>query len=246
MFTVHIHTKNGLPATENGYAALKGFESLGCFIMHYENEDDLSHQLRLNDCVVGYISDAIYALDRMDIQRPETIDYPEELDGFYGRKIWKDRLSSVANHPEKWPIFTKSVNQKGFTGVVVKTMADLRGTAHQNVDREVFCSEVVEFVSEWRGFVKRGQIVDVRGYKGRWDVYPDPVVMRRAMEAWTTAPAGCCIDFGVTADGRTLVIECNDGFAMGHYGLNCVMYAKVISARWHQMVGLPDPFIFHK
>ena len=244
MFVVHIHSKNGVPRTENAYAAHHGFTQLGCHVQLFETPAELRRHLGLGDCVVGYISDALLALEEMDQPRPVAIDYPAELGAFYGRRIWADTLAHVAGHPEHWPVFVKSTTQKGFTGRVIATTADLVGTAYQNQDRAVHCSDVVALVSEWRGFVRHGQLVDVRRYHGRWDVFPDPAVMRAALVAWKSRPAGGSIDFGVTADGRTVVVECNDGFALGHYGLDAVLYAKLISARWHELLGQPDPFRF--
>lgn len=241
---MHIHAKNGLPRTENAYAAHHGFAQLGCHLWPFETPAELRRQLGLGDCVVGYISDALLAFDAMDLPRPAPIDYPAELAAFYGRRLWADTLARVADHPERWPVFVKSVAQKGFTGRVVAAAGDLIGTANQYQDLPVYCSEVVELVSEWRGFVRHGQLVDVRRYRGRWDVFPDPAVLRAALAAWTSRPAGGSLDVGITAAGRTVVIECNDGFALGHYGLDAVLYAKLISARWHELIGQPDPFRF--
>ena len=54
-------------------------------------------------------------------------------------------------------------------------------------------------------------------------------------------PAGRAIDLGVTSDGRTLLVEVNDGFALGSYGLDDVTYALLLSARWAELVGTEDP-----
>jgi hypothetical protein len=45
-------------------------------------------------------------------------------------------------------------------------------------------------------------------------------------------PAGYAMDFGLTEDGRTLLVEINDGFALGSYGLDPIQYAKLLSACW--------------
>ena len=250
MFTVHIHTRFDkvlglrIPATENAYAALTGFEQLGCEVRFFDTQDELRTQLGAGDLVVGYISNAVYAFAQLGLPAPPAVDFPIELAAFYGRRIWRGVLSSVADHPETWPVFVKSTAQKGFTGRVVRSARDLQGTAFQNYDRPVICADVVDFVSEWRGFVRHGQLYDLRGYGGRWDVFPDPAVVRAALAAWATKPDGCSIDFVVTHDGRTLVVECNDGYALGHYGLNSLKYAKLISARWHEIMGQPDPYQF--
>lgn len=248
MFTVHIHAKHEptlaclLPATENAYVAMQGFQELGCHIQLFRTTQQLSHRLELGDVVVGYLGEVQFALDELGLSRPPIVDYPTELQPYYGRRMWQERLSAVANQTVPWPVFIKSDDQKGFTGKVIRTTADLIGTAFQGYDRLVHCAEVVEFVSEWRGFVRHGELIDLRRYHGRWDIYPDPVVVRAALAAWDNKPAGCSLDVGVTATGETLVVECNDGFVLGSYGLNHLRYAKLISARWHELLGAPDPF----
>ncbi len=36
------------------------------------------------------------------------------------------------------------------------------------------------------------------------------------------------------------MIEVNDGFSLGGYGLNALDYAKLLSARWCELVGISD------
>lgn len=62
-------------------------------------------------------------------------------------------------------------------------------------------------------------------------------------------PMGCSIDFAVTVkDGKqqTIFLEMNDGYALGNYGLYHLNYAKLISARWSQLLGREDVFDFRK
>jgi len=45
-----------------------------------------------------------------------------------------------------------------------------------------------------------------------------------------------CIDFGVLAEGLgTVVVEVNDSFTMGSYGLLPRAYASMIEARWEEL-----------
>jgi len=44
------------------------------------------------------------------------------------------------------------------------------------------------------------------------------------------------MDFGLTEDGRTLLVEINDGFALGSYGLDPIQYAKLLSACWADII----------
>ena len=50
-------------------------------------------------------------------------------------------------------------------------------------------------------------------------------------------PAGCSADFGVAGDGRTLLVEINDGHSLGCGALVANLYAKLLEARWDEIVG---------
>ena len=129
---------------------------------------------------------------------------------------------------------------KKFTGRVVETLSDLRGTADQEYNVPIWVSEVVPFVREWRVFVRYGKVLDVRPYKGKWQLHYDDTVIERAVAAFTDAPCGYAMDFGVTAGGKTLLVEVNDGYSLGAYGLFFVDYAKLLSARWAELTGTTD------
>ncbi|WP_297417827.1 ATP-grasp domain-containing protein [Clostridium sp.] len=59
------------------------------------------------DIIVSYVDDVRIALYKYNIITPE-IDYPEELKDYLGRKVWKTKLSVIANNPEKWSVFKKN------------------------------------------------------------------------------------------------------------------------------------------
>lgn len=92
-------------------------------------------------------------------------------------------------------------------------------------DFPVICSEVVDFVSEYRCFVKYGEILDVRHYRRNWSKAPSREVIEQAIAAYSGAPAGYAADFGVTSDGRTLLVEVNDSYSLCPYGLRPELYA---------------------
>ncbi|MCI6682015.1 MAG: ATP-grasp domain-containing protein [Parafannyhessea umbonata] len=84
------------------------------------------------------------------------IDYPEELRPFLGRRLWKTTVDHVSTEVGTWPLFVKPVEGKRFTGCVVADTRDLIGKGCCGEDFPVICSEVVDFVSEYRCFVRRG------------------------------------------------------------------------------------------
>lgn len=67
---------------------------------------------------------------------------------------------------------------------------------------------------------------------------PDTGTVRAAVAAYAEAPVAYSLDFGVTADGRTLLVEANDAFALGAYGLEPVVYARMLEDRWLELVGV--------
>lgn len=43
---------------------------------------------------------------------------------------------------------------------------------------------------------------------------------------------------------KTILVEFNDAYALGNYGLHHIAYAKLISARWSQLLDRPDELNF--
>ena len=103
-------------------------------------------------------------------------------------------------------------------------------------DEECFVSDIVDFVSEYRGYVIKGKLEGIKHYLGDFRVFPDMKIVDSAVKDYISAPAGYSIDFGVTSDGRTLLIECNDGWSLGNYGLESKLYCKLLTNRWLEIM----------
>lgn len=234
--------KNSIPHNYNFMNAYQGFYEMGFEIVPFHDNTTLQKS-NIEDVVVGYVNMVRTRLYNFGIIAPE-MDYPDELKKYLGRKVWKTKMNEINNNPDSWPVFVKPIEDKQFTGIVVRSTKDLIGCGIQGVNQDVYCSEIVEFVAEWRCFVRYGKILSVRPYKGDWRVHYDYMVIEKAVREFVTAPAGYAIDFGVTSDGRTLLIEVNDGYALGCYGLYCLDYAKLLSARWAELTNTDDECAF--
>lgn len=140
------------------------------------------------------------------------------------------KLRAIANHPDNWNVFIKLVEDKKFTGVVVRSTKDWVGCGTYGEDPDMLCSEIVKFAAEWRCFVRYGNILDVRRYKGNWRAHFDCAVVEHAVAQFHSAPTEYSADFGLTDQGKTILIEVNDGYALEHYGLFSVSYAKLLAA----------------
>lgn len=224
--------------------AYYGFKLLGWEIDRFESVNGIV-DLQPTSLVVGSLLDIRDALISLGIEPPKPIDYPVELHRFLGRKIWRSRID-VLTESNEWGIFIKPADRcKKFTGRAIDHSHDLIkcGDLSDSAE-EVWCSELVNFVAEWRCFIRYDRILGVHQYTGDWRVAFDPQVIESAVAAYTSAPAGYAIDFGVTDTGETLVVEVNDGYALGAYGLPPIFYAQLLSARWAELTNTEDCCIF--
>lgn len=230
--------------SENTYAAFYGFSAMGWEIEFFEGNPPKG--LSRSDVVVGWITQVKQAVRNLGIEPPVELDYPEELRRYLGRDVWKDTLHHIYADEKTWPVFVKPVKGKQFTGKLITKLGDLVGLGSQD-DRDIWCSTPVKFLSEWRCFVRYGQLIDCRCYKGDFKQHPNYFTVLSAIADYTSQPAAFTLDVGVVGEGQhkdTLLVEVNDGYAMGSYGLRPFDYAKMISARWSQMVDIPDPCQF--
>lgn len=235
-----IHTAycrhNGDLPTINGATAIEGFDTLGIKVIPFQGFGDIDDVV---DCgpealVYGYIGDVHLALKKMGLEIPLSLDYPEELKGFFGREIWQGVLLDVTSHPGQ-EVFVKPIEHKLFTGLLWKGSRDNRlALAPYHDHTPVWISEPVKFVSEYRCFILDGELMDVRRYKGDWSVAPARSPVEEAIQC-LKGPRAYALDFGVTEDGRTLLVEFNDAYALGAYGLHAAVYARMIEARWEEL-----------
>ncbi len=211
-----LKDKYGEFASTNCAIAYDGFRQMGWEIVPFQQSDNpLLANLTPQDVVVGFIETVQTALLRLKVAIPESVNYPDELADFLGRKVWRSRVNYIAKHPEFWNVFIKpAASPKKFKGRLLTSAKDLISCGDEFEDTEIWCSAPVNFLAEWRCFVRYGEILSVKHYFGDWRVHFDPQVIEKAIAAYTSAPAGYAADFGVTDKGETLLIEVNDGYSL--------------------------------
>lgn len=221
------------------YTGLEAFYNMGFEIHEIDTFKNL--EIKDNHIFLGSIKFIHQALELLQIAVPVPFDYPDSLQDFFGRKIYASTISRISNNPETWNVFIKPKGAlKQFTRRVVKTTADLIGTSNYEFDTPVWVSEPVNFLAEWRVFVRYEEILGVRHYKGNWRCNYDYKIIERAVKAFKDSPKAYALDFGLTAEGKLLVVEANEGYSIGSYGLFYVDYAKLISTRWCELTGQRD------
>ncbi len=237
--------------SENMTKAIYGFSELGAEIIPYNSLDDIYDEVTCDDIVVDYIYQCEEIFKKFGHENVHVDDYPKCLRKHLGRNIWYDTIESISTDQSKWTAgwFVKPVRSKAFTGKVISSINDLIGCGNYSENYDVMCSEALDFRREWRCFIYYDEIYDIRPYKGDYHYVYDPIVLDEIMKdfrTWGDRPNACAIDIGVTADNKTLLIECNDAYALGSYGLVDFKYAKLISARWAQILEREDEYDFRR
>ena len=244
-----------IPHSMNFANAMYGFREMGAEIIPYHTVDEILDRVSREDIVLDYIEQCRTVFAKFDVE-PEIPDYPDSLKRFLGRKVWRDTINSISSDESKWSAgyFVKPVREKVFTGKVIRSIGDLMGCGNCYEDYDVMVSEPIDILAEWRCFIMYDRLMDVRpygsvsvpDYDGYWYHY-DSGTLKEMIDSfviWDERPAACSMDICVTKDGRTLLVELNDAYALGCYGLPSLPYAKFISARWSQLLERDDEFRF--
>ena len=244
-----------IPHNWNFANAMYGFREMGAEIIPYHEIGDILDEITKEDITLDYIDQCKTVFYKFGVT-PKIPDYPDNLAAFLGRKVWKDTINSISSNEEKWSAgyFVKPVRDKAFTGKIISSIGDLVGCGNSTENYEVIVSEPLDILAEWRGFILYDELIDVRPYGLLLDQdrksyrchYDSDVIdeMMKCFVRWEDRPAACSMDICCTKDGRTLLVEMNDAFALGCYGLSSVVYAKLISARWSQLLDRADEFKF--
>lgn len=250
--------------------AKDGFYLLGYEVRGFTKADWDEGRVELNEdtIVAGYIGTVLGALDRLGIERPPNMDYPDALQQWLYRRIekttvgeflafWSERMAVKTTDADrefgmaKPSKFIKPVHDhKQFTGKLIQSgdSSQLGMLAQLPKDFEIWVSDPVKFVSEYRFFVRRHEVVGVGHYKGDPTKFPATYEVKAMAADWKEAPAAWCMDVGVvdkrTPRGarhwQTCLVEVNDGHSMGDYGLYPALYARLLEARWCELTGF-DP-----
>ena len=188
--------------------------------------------------VTGGMDEINSALKQLKIEISSD-DYPEELQPFLCRRIWKSSVAELESHfiGGGEPVFAKPAGRaKIFTGAVFETETDLYHISHVSRKEPLWCAPIVGWLSEFRYYVCRGEILACAHYKGREGVVPGEEAVKSAIAAFQCGPEGYALDFGVLDTGETALVEFNDGFALGAYeGVKAEEYAPLILARWEEL-----------
>lgn len=221
------------------YMSKEPLKALGFEIVAFDG-DDIEGTLTCypldieKDVIIGSVEASSHFFKACGIEVPKYLGYPTELYGFLGREIIQTKLGLATR-----PSFVKPANDvKLFTGSVISNEESFKflidfTEATENTD--VLQSEIVEFVSEYRCFVHQDELKGIQYYLGDFKVYPDVSVIEDMITAYRSSNCAYTLDVAVTADGRTLLVEVNDMWAIGSYGFDARTYALMCVRRMREI-----------
>ncbi len=240
----YVQAENGVPAADSFFRAWDGFRKRGvrCELFEPRQLEQGTLPLARDTLVAGGVPVVEAALAALGVAAPPADNLPAALAKYRGRKVWTSTWGELrakygrSGPPE--PLWVKSLRRnKGAPSIAVYDADDVAASRLPD-GHEVLVSEYVTFASEWRCFVRRGEVLDLCRYAGDVFRYPDAAVVKGAVaDLGRAAPAGYGIDFGVLTDGRTVLVEVNEGYSLNPYGLEATEYAELLEARWAELVG---------
>jgi hypothetical protein len=196
-----------------------------------------------DDIFGGHVNICKQIWKNIGVEEPYLDCYPPLLADHFGRKIKKMKLKrfyKILEENEQFgeTYFVKPLKNKLFTGFTCVTRREAENKIPCSLQTDVYVSSYVNFGAEFRAYVFNNKIVDVFRYWGdNWAAVVDkPAVDNMVSLVTGTMPSFYSLDFGVDNTGRTLLIEVNDGYALGNYGLGPKQYAEMTAVRCKEIV----------
>lgn len=247
MFQIaYIESRGNGPLGEEEARVVGELQRRGIAIQFFTRKQIDRRSLPLDErCfVMGAMPAMLGAMKQLRIEVPMPNDYPHALRDLLHRQVWQSTLGEVEQRiwdDLQQPVFVKPAERiKTFTGRVFENTADLYFLGSASRRQKVWCSQVVKWRSEFRAYVIGTQVVALDPYDGDAQLVPCVQTIAEAVRAFRDsgeAPAAYAIDFGVLADGRTALIETNDGYALGAYRIAAAPYTDLLLTRWAELLG---------
>jgi len=177
---------------------------------------------------VEFMREVFKRIGKNDIRLPLNSDRPHEI-------ITLEEARSRVKKGEK--LFIKPIEIKVFTGLVLDGFdyTCLRGFPD---DFKVMAYKPFEskILSEWRLYVHNKKIVDARNYSGDFLNIPNYLDAYDFIKSNNDFPCAYTIDIGSLSNDKSVIIEFNDMWAIGNYGMPNDLYLQLLKDRYFEIV----------
>lgn len=221
------------------YSSKQPLIRMGFKIREFDGDDLedtlLCYPLDLSkDVIIGSVESTIEFFKSCEIKVPRYLGYPEELKKYLGRSIQSIKLKDISI-----PTFIKPKNEvKLFTGCVVDSdysLKILKDFSNVTDETEVYSSDVINIVSEYRCFVREGELKGIKNYSGDFKLFPSIEIIEKMISDYTSSNKCYTLDVGINSFGETILIEVNDLWALGSYGFDPSEYTLMCVRRMREI-----------
>ncbi|MCQ3829666.1 ATP-grasp domain-containing protein [Microbulbifer elongatus] len=198
--------------------------------------------LKYAQLVVGCVGAVKDALKTLGAAPPSLDPYPASLRPYLRRAVWPTTVENLLNRVQRGEMaFAKSMAWGLVPGNVYSPDCDNNALHYAPPALDVYASEVVEWLCEFRLYVVDGVIVGGGQYAGPPGPSIDMRVVHRALKAFQAdpaAPRAFAMDWGVMARGHTALVQVKDAWSLRAFGdIRAASYYRVLKARWNELVG---------
>jgi ATP-grasp domain, R2K clade family 2 len=232
---------NTIPHSIDCSLAFHGFEDLEANItisnqyLRFSESD-----LQSYDCCVGGLNFSRWILFILGIKNYDISCYPKQLEHFLFRNIYTTELNQIINNIPK-NRFIKPTKSKRFNAFISNSDTCLDNLVNLDDNETIYISDLIDFISEWRVYVRNSNIENICFYKGNCTLFPNVNTIRQMIQSYSDSPCCYALDVGISNIPNknlfniTTLVEINDFYSIGNYGLDPTTYAKMLFERWQQI-----------
>lgn len=189
------------------------------------------------DVIIGSVESTSKFFEACGVKTPEYLGYPQELNKYLGRKIIETVFEDAHRH--EYPFFIKPAKGvKKFTGALIEAgrqLGFLRAFDKVEDFDPIYLSEPINFISEYRCFVHENKLIGIKHYSGNFKLFPDMEIIEEMINTYTSSNCAYTLDVGITEEGKTLLVEVNDMWAIGSYGMDSRAYVLMCVRRLREI-----------
>lgn len=233
-YTAYIQKNNGEFLYDFCFSAFEGFKYKGIPTEFFESSKEIP--TNNNIIVVGSVESTMEYLGKIGVRIPNPINIPTQLSSYTNRKTEIMSMEEFRKN-ENFPIFIKPQSKiKEFPSGVLQKKSSIKLLLNDVPnDSIVLTSEVINMVSEYRVFIKNKKIIGLKHYFGNFQIFPDINTIVEMVNKFIDSPSSYSLDVAINDSGETILVECNDAWSIGNYGLDSEIYVSFLLNRWVEM-----------
>ena len=133
-------------------------------------------------------------------------------------------------------LFIKPIEIKQFTGMVFDAQTINQLGSYASTAQVIIAKPYQHrLISETRCYIHHNKIVDARNYAGDFKVSPDYTWAESVLSKLSDFPVAFTMDIGVLENCENVVVEFNDMWAIGNYGIENALYFKLLRGRYFEI-----------